>query len=192
MKKPSSNKLLVIIFFLIILICIFILYIKFNHKNTTLNSEFYPYIFLQKTDENAFKEYFQNRYVNVDFSDNTVIIGRTKKEIENGYFDIKINTNKDYLEIYINKLTKEEKVTEYIVDEYLDELYKYIKLLLNIEDNEQVIKKCIFEEFSNLRNNLEIIEENKKLKIINVENYNIEFSIEKNILKLKINTRGDV
>ena len=43
-----------------------------------------------------------------------------------------------------------------------------------------------------LRENMQTEENNKNLKFIDVGNYNIVFSIEKNMLKLDIKMRGDV
>lgn len=188
MKKLSKYKVLVIcILSFILLICILILKYKFNHKSSIENNtKFYPYIFFQDLDENTLNKSFQNRSVNLNKQEKEITIGRNKKEINNGYFDMKFIFNEDKLEIYINKLTKEEKTIDIISQEYLNELDIFVDTLLKSKYDQNIINKNIYEEFSKLRENMQVKEDTQNLKVIDVENYTIEFSIEKNMLKLEI------
>ncbi len=120
--------------------------------------------------------------------ENKIVIGNNEKEIQNQYFDIKIEVFSDNIKVFFNKLLKKNIVKDgiYVDEEYLYQVLNLIdnKYMLSLEDikiKELVI--IISDEFENFRKNLATI--NKK--DLNIDDkYNFNIYTDENMLKLDI------
>ena len=65
-----------------------------------------------------------------------ISVGNNIKELENGYYDFKINNVNDQIDIYLNKLWYEEHDKDYIQDEYLANICREIDKQLNTGEQE--------------------------------------------------------
>jgi len=188
MRKLKINKkttYFVIVFSVLVLIILFG-YIKFKNSFNQIkepNQIFYPYQKFKNL--NNIQSYFSNREILVIKESNEILIGRNKKELQNEYYDIKFCVDSDELCIKINNLQKEDKEFKSISEEYINELKLFLQYLLNIKDEEKVIN-MLKDEYIKLRNNNECITPKNNLNGINIEMYNVKFSIENNMLKLDI------
>lgn len=189
MRKIIKYKYYFFLFLIIfILSCIFILKYSFDHKKIDNISiiNFNPYSFFQKIEENTTYNFFKDKVSYIKKEEKSILIGKNTKELSNGYFDIKFIFYDNSMNIYINKLTKDEISTEYISQEYIDELTEFLFLILNCDDTVNEIKNNIEKEYLKLRNNLECTNEITNLRIIDTDKYIVNFSIEKNMLKIEI------
>lgn len=141
------------------------------------------YIKLQKS--------IANRYIYINDETNEIIVGNNKKEIENGYFDVKITISKDNkLNIFINKLFKEKSNINGVYDvDYFEELFNifvyYTKDIISEEEYID-IKNKVLESYINIRY-VETVDNTFKkinLKCICLTKFNIELNIENNMLKV--------
>ena len=174
-KKRKCYLVLVII----ILLCCFVFEVcKYKEEKTESNESFYVSYY-------RIKEVLENNVsdrVILTFND-TIFVGNGKKELENGYYDLKICKDNKYLEIYINKLWKafDEKLYQ---EEYINQLV--LSLLDIYELNKNKYKNLLYDYivegylFSKQIKGVKI-ESDDKLKI---EEVNIERKIIDNQLIL--------
>lgn len=85
--------------------------------------------------------------------DNSFYIGNNLKELENGYYDIIINSNDSKLVITINSLSKDKK--EILDKNYEKELILYIQKTLNKNINIQKLESNIINIYIKLRSSIE-------------------------------------
>ncbi len=100
--------------------------------------------------------------------DKTVYIGENLKELENAFYDIKISTLNNTLEVTLNKLWRVKWDQDYIEDEYLIEIVECIVNTLKIEnvkeDVEYELYKYIKQNFLKVKNNENV----SKLELENI------------------------
>lgn len=84
-----------------------------------------------------------------------VLIGNNLKELQNNFYDIKLQNNKDGVYIYLNKLWYLEYDETYIEDEYLANICREIvRLMDEIEEKEEMeyrLYKYIKENFEKVK-----------------------------------------
>ena len=111
-----------------------------NYKLNFSNKDFLPFV----------SEMIKQRYIVLDEKNFRLSIGKNKKELENGYYDIMFCIEDNTLEVYVNKLFKEENFVKNSVldNDYLNEIinlseYKEDKTYLEnrIIDVEKKIKE---------------------------------------------------
>ena len=128
---------------------------------------------------NNFNNFFKDRYIL--YMDNIAIIGKNKNEVENGYFDIKINMNSNILEVTFNKIFKsfdEKHNNIFFSSKYYDEIFNLISYLgFNVIN--EVKNKCM-EEYINLRSSYG----NYNLEKYSIDN--VDIFTKDNMLCLKI------
>ena len=191
-KKISK----IIAMFIVLLILIFIivkLYGKYklndNFSNEEINNlEYNPRYVFSSLINNDLHLYFKDREILIDKLNYCIKIGKNKKELENGYLDINIVFNANSIDIYMNKLIKSDFSNEYICDEYLDELVKFILAMLKLESDEN-LKESIVYEYTNFRDKMYLnndFEWEKYEKYIQISEYNVLLCVEENMLKLDI------
>jgi hypothetical protein len=121
----------------------------------------------------------ENRYV--DINKNVISVGKNLKEIENGYYDFKIDIQKHKIIIYINKLFKQDVYMNMYDDKYIDTIVNYINVLFELKLD---IKEYIIKNYTLIR---EIKNLNKpKHFIYDIKNSNVKIKIEKNILVIEV------
>ena len=193
MNKQIKLKFYIILFLIItIFSCIFILKYSFSHRKSNVIStlKFEPYIFFQNLEEDTMNEYFKEKVIYLNKEENYLSVGKNIKELNNNYFDIKFIFSDNILTIYINKLNKDDISIEYVSQEYLEEFNNFLLEIIKCNNTTKEIIQITKEEFLILRKNMKCISENLELKNINIEVYTIDFSIEKNMLRIKIKNRG--
>lgn len=111
-------------------------------------------------------------------------IGKNQKELENDYYDVKINNEKNNLLIYINKLVKNDDFQNFIDSGYLIEINNIIQDITGIDG----LYELIYEKFLYLRNNnIDNISEGNIIENISMNGYIINFSTYDNMLVIRIN-----
>lgn len=92
--------------------------------------------------------------------DGVIYIGNNKKELENGFYDIKIVSSDNLVDIHLNKLWYTKYGQDYIEDNYLAsicrELVNRLNMDLDKENFEYMIYKYIKENYVSVRNGEQI------------------------------------
>ncbi len=105
--------------------------------------------------------------------DKTVYIGENLKELENSFYDIKISTINNTLEVTLNKLWQTKWDKDYIEDKYLIEIVKCIVNTLEIdsvkEDVEYELYKYIKQNFIKVKNKESVEKLELESIIVNAE-----------------------
>lgn len=189
-----KNNIFIYIFLVIIVILvalISIILVSSKYKKSKLKLEenklkFYPYQYVDNVDKDKLNKFFKNRVIYFS-KKNIFLVGKSNKELQNGYYDIKFSVDEKNMLVYINKLQKSDNNFKDISEEYLTELKDCMKYFLNLEDVDILIDSAKI-EYLNLRNNIECIEAKDNIKEINIGEYIVVFSIKNNMLELNIKT----
>ena len=156
----QKNKITWLIIFLLIMSFFICVSLIKNIENKTNNQVDIPEVI----DLSGFE--IKNRVKLV--KDKTVYIGENLKELENGFYDIKIFALNNTLEVTLNKLWITKWNQEYIEDKYLIEIVKCVVDTLKIdnvkEDVEYELYKYIKQNFLKVKNK-EMVE---KLELENI------------------------
>ncbi|MEG2646247.1 MAG: hypothetical protein RSA08_04385 [Clostridia bacterium] len=133
-------------------------------------------------------DYIKNRYILIDGQ--VLKIGKNIKEIDNDYYDIKIEAG-DSLNIWFNKLFKDIKTDTNLDIEYYNEILGLIEKIFKIKDDN--FKKTIQNTYVALRNPKNIDEISNKIKLDNMklDKKEVSFKIEKNMLLVTIERRDN-
>ena len=115
--------------------------------------------------------------------DNTILVGENEKEIENGFFDIKIINNNKQVEIYLNKLWYKNYGTDYIQDDYLANICRKIASNLNVDTNNDELEYTLYKY---IKENYIKSRQNQTIEKICLENMTILLTLEDNMSKLII------
>ena len=115
--------------------------------------------------------------------DNIIYVGENIKEIENGYYDLKIVNEENTVDIYLNKLWYKNFNESYIQDDYLvnicHEIVNNIKVNKNKEELEYLLYKYVKENYLSSRSN-------KPTQSLLLENLTLSLMLEDDIPKLEI------
>lgn len=207
MKNKSIFRKLrnYILFLVIIIFCIFlVLVVKINddkngikskenevkskQKNVSEEYTFLPYINYMNISKKDIEYLIPKRCVQLKDEEKNILIGKSQKELENGYYDLKISVNEEVMILYINKLTIDEKCDseKLVSDEYLNQIVNLIVEMLNVnEKSKQEILKNIKEQYIINRKNMYSNEESKEFRL-EIEKYNMKFTNEENMLKIEV------
>lgn len=184
----TFNHISIFILILILIILFLIYSKKFNSKK--INKVDINNI---SQNINYFKSYIKNNKINISnryvfVGDNEIIFGNNLKQVQNGYFDIKIYMeNEQKISIEINKLYKEKFNDDMYEDDYVDNIVNIINDVFNFKlssDEINYFKENIIKYYIDLRRNY--VENVENLSNINIKSYNINFEIEKSMLILNI------
>ncbi|MDD3303454.1 MAG: hypothetical protein PHP54_00880 [Clostridia bacterium] len=135
---------------------------------------------------------YANRYVAVLKEEKQILIGNNKNEVENGYYDIRIDGSSNY-SLYINKLYKEKFNKDKLIDEiYLEELLNSVNNLFDMKLKEEsicLLKEKIYTKYEALRKveNVDTTSQKAEEEIITVQNFNLTVNYVENMLKIEIN-----
>ena len=127
MRKKLSKKYRVCIISILLLLLV-IGCISSCHRKNLVNNDNTLNISITRITQ-VLKENISEREITLKSSE--IFVGNTKKEIENGYYDIKIYKENDVLKIHINKLWKEFNSNLY-ENKYVSELANSISKLVGI------------------------------------------------------------
>lgn len=218
--KNNKIKIIFITLFLCICICIFTINIFkinnidilkkiFNYDLNLLNNnenkikdnkkisniEFYENLLKDEYEIEKIKKRITDRFIKINDIEKVIEIGANQKELENGYYDIKIYIKENYAVFSVNKLFKNfslDKVTGTNIKEKIDE--KYFEEIINTyiylfdlkldEKQKEILKEYVKFKYLELRS-IENIDELNKIQTnneIKISNYKIEVKLEENIL----------
>lgn len=207
MKSNRYIKLIVLsIFFFIVIFCLihFKVKLKDTYKNALDSSGYNSYknILVENYKSKFFDQKFlscvaevvKNRYIIDNRQEYGILIGKNKKELENGYFDIKFCIEENDLNIFVNKLFKDDFSIYYknsLDNAYLSEFIDLIILLTNIsldENSKNAFKSAIVESYINIRSveNVDKIEDKNIDKCISFKEFDIKIRNEDNMLKISL------
>lgn len=187
-KKNMYKRIFIISVLLIVIILIICAYQKNDKqenknisKNIKSSINYFNNNVLNNIDE--FNNYFKDRYININnygFS-----IGKSKNELENGYYDIDLKIKENYIELYINKLFKEFDKNIICDEMYVNELIEYITKALDLKIDKTQFSQLII-------NNYELIRDIDRNSVHNVDktvevtDIIVTISVCQNILVLKM------
>ena len=168
---------------------------KIKDNKKIINIEFYENLLKDEYEVGKIKKRITDRFVKINEIEKTIEIGANQKELENGYYDIKIFIKENYAVFSVNKLFKNfslDKVTGTNIKEKIDE--KYFEEIINTyiylfdlkfdEKQKEILKEYVGFKYLELRN-IENIDEVNKIQTnneIKISNYKIEVKLEENIL----------
>ena len=124
----------------------------------------------------------------VSYIDNDhIFIGENLKELQNGFYDLKIVNQNEQVIIYLNKLWYEYYGEDFIQDNYLAEICRCIVNKLN-KNEKQNQEKQDFEYmlFKYIKDNYVKVRNNKIMEKINIERFEFSLELEESIVKLTI------
>ena len=125
--------------------------------------------------------YFTFNYLDIEnrvslFNEDILYIGENKKEIENGYYDIKLLNTKEGVLVYLNKLWYEKFSSTLIDEEYLAKICKLIVNNFSITDYKEELEYTLF---NYIKENYLKVRNNEKAHSISVDYMLISLSLEK-------------
>ncbi len=178
-----KNKVLIMLITIITFAIFTLILILLLNKNNDMNIKD---ISLQEIDYYTTKIITDRELLKSNF-ENAVLIGYSKKELENNFYDIKIIKNdKSTYTIIINKLWKEQKEGKFQIyqQEYIKELELLIKRIFKVESKDKIFDFI-------LKGYLDSKEENgntKAISSIKIKGILLQGKIDKNeyVVKVKV------
>lgn len=168
---------------------------KIKDNKKIINIEFYENLLKDEYEIEKIKKRITDRFIKINDIEKVIEIGANQKELENGYYDIKIYIKENYAVFSVNKLFKNfslDKVTGTNIKEKIDE--KYFEEIINTyiylfdlkldEKQKEILKEYVKFKYLELRS-IENIDELNKIQTnneIKISNYKIEVKLEENIL----------
>lgn len=116
---------------------------------------------------------------------NAIYVGNNQKELENDFYDIKIENKQEGIVVYLNKLWYESYGHDYIQDEYLARICRELSYRLNMESKEEQFEYVLYKY---IKDNYMKVRQNEQVEKIMTDSLNLEFKLEESIVKLVINT----
>ena len=179
--KEKNNTIIFIVFIVVFFVIIIIATIKIlftkpilkdDEKMTITENEVLPDRFIKN------REYKGDQ--------NKILVGKNVKEIENGYYDFKIEYYKDKIYLYINKPFKEIKKEVVDVDQvYMYEVLNFINNKYSLEIEEYIYEYVILlaDKYKDFRSeNTNNINLSAKIN----DNYSYLIDIHENMLRFCI------
>jgi len=190
-KKNMYKRIFIIFILLIINIIAIIIYQnknnndnKYTPKNIEQNINYFNDNVLTNIDQ--FNKYFNDRYVIINTSG--LSIGKSKNELENGYYDIDLKVKEKHIEIRINKLFKEFDKNIICDEIYVDEITEYIVKLFNLKIDKSAFSELITTNYEIIRD-IDRNDVQSMDKTITINDIKIVITVQENILVLNM---GDV
>ena len=124
----------------------------------------------------------------VSYIDNdNILIGQNIKELQNGFYDLKIVNQNEQVIIYLNKLWYEYYGEDFIQDNYLAEICRCIVNKLNKNEKQNQEKQDLeYMLFKYIKDNYVKVRNNKIIEKINIERFEFSLELEESIVKLTI------
>lgn len=165
------KKYLKIIFVIVVLSIIIATIIKFTKKEDVVK--------IKSIDISDF--YIENR--ERCLLENSVLIGNNTKELENGYYDLKITYEQDVLKVNLNKLWYENYGEDYIDNEYLAKICREIVRVADINNKD---KEAEYILFKHIKENFNNVKQGESVENIKIQGCNIHLENEDGMCRLEI------
>ncbi len=206
MRKDVNKKVL---YFIIGFICILIFvviavfYIKYTNKYEVFNKDIVCDNSTNLKHIIAFKDYISTRINDIKcivsnreiyVCEEKLLIGKSRKELENGYFDVKITVLEKSAKVYINKLFKEFIKREdkiFFEELYLDQLITIVDRVFDMNlnnDSKTKLFNICKSEYTNLRyrQNFDNLDNLTKNNVV-LQGIKFVFSVYNNMILVSIN-----
>ena len=118
--------------------------------------------------------------------DNNIYIGNNLKELENGFYDIRLQNIDSGICVYLNKLWYENYGKDYIQDDYLAQICRELTSKVNIQNNKEEFEYMLYKY---IKDNYTKVRNNENIEKVITEDISMEFELEDNIVKLIIRGR---
>ncbi len=159
---------------------------KNNAKKIAASIDYYSENVITNKDE--FTNYFKDRYVIIN--DECLSIGKSKNELDNGYYDIKLQVKENHIEIYVNKLFKDFDKSNICDENYVKELVEYIINVTNLQIDKPRFCQIIIESYDKIRDmdrsSLSNID-----KLIEINDVYIKITEFENMLMIKLGDNNE-
>lgn len=177
----------IVIIILIICISIYIFFIQKNNINEDISSKkIESNIIYFKNNKTKFDYLLKNRFVKLQ--DDGISIGKSKNELDNGYYDVYIKVSDNSIQLYINKLFKDFNKNEIYDKQYIDEIIEYISKAFNFIIDKTTFSNLIIDNYEKIRdidrNNVEDVD-----KTVIINNISVNVTVQNNMLVIKM---GDI
>ena len=145
-------------------------------------------LIFNESSDNASEERKTLQITNLEMKERTVLkkqkdifIGNNIKELENGFYDIKISNLSQGVDIYLNKLWYEYYDEDYIQEDYLAKICRELSRQMcstsQTEDFEYMLYKYIKDNYAKVRNQ-------EVVQALLLDKISMGFELEDNIVKL--------
>lgn len=155
---------------------------KVEYKNIETNINFY------KNNIDKFSNSFDDRYIIKD--KNGLSIGKSKNELDNDYYDIKLVISKKYIEIYINKLFKEFDSNIIYDKKYVNEIIEYIVKIFNLKLEKEILVDLVISNYLEVRD-IDRNDVGNLDKSVEINSYKVSITTNQNMLVLKIGDKNE-
>lgn len=118
--------------------------------------------------------------------DNEIYVGNNLKELQNNFYDIKIQNANDGANVYLNKLWYENYGDDYIQDEYLAEICRQLSGNLNIQSGAEQFEYVLYKY---IKDNYVKVRQNETIEQIVTDKLTLNLKLEDYVVKLEIRGR---
>lgn len=118
--------------------------------------------------------------------DGKLLVGYNLKELENNFYDIKIENTDKGVELYLNKLWYENYGQDYIQDDYLAKICRELSKRLNIQYDTTQLEYVLYKY---IKDNYLKVKQNEKIEKLLTDKLSLEFNQEESIAILIIRSR---
>ncbi|MBQ8043651.1 MAG: hypothetical protein IJ272_05825 [Clostridia bacterium] len=115
--------------------------------------------------------------------DNAIYVGNNLKELENKFYDIKIQNTESGVAVYLNKLWYENYGEDYIQDEYLARICRELSNRLNMQNNTEQFEYVLYKY---IKDNYIKVRQNETVEEILTDKVNLKLELEEDVVKLII------
>lgn len=113
----------------------------------------------------------------------SICLGNNIKELENGFYDIKILNNEYGVEVHLNKLWYDSYGKDFIQDEYLAKICREISNRLNAKNNKAQLEYVLYKY---IKDNYINVKQNEHVQEIVTDELKLGLELEDSIVKLII------
>lgn len=118
--------------------------------------------------------------------DDEIYVGNNLKELQNNFYDIKIQNTNDGANVYLNKLWYENYGDDYIQDEYLAEICRQLSGNLNIQSGAEQFEYVLYKY---IKDNYVKVRQNETIEQIVTDKLTLNLKLEDYVVKLEIRGR---
>ena len=116
-----------------------------------------------------------------------IYVGNNEKELDNGFYDIKIENTSYGVSVYLNKLWYETYGKDFIQDEYLARICRELTYRLNIQNTDQEFEYMLYKY---IKDNYVKVRQSEPVEELKTNVINLELELYDNMVKLTIK-RGE-
>lgn len=112
-----------------------------------------------------------------------IYVGNNLKELENNFYDIKIQNTESGIVVYLNKLWHENYGKDYIQDDYLAKICRELSSRLNMQNDTEQFEYVLYKY---IKDNYIKVRQNETVEEILTDKLNLKLELEEEVVKLII------